>query len=161
MKIGPGYGRLLKTALERKTPFASYTGVELSAARVTALNEELGTDKIHFLVGDIDVWQGAHKFDVVICSSTFEHLYPDCRRAIKNICAQLLEGGIVFIDFIRADRSYTGFEFYGTYIREYSQVELRSLFENGQFGKVTIRTCTLGEGDRGPVERFVVIAKMT
>jgi SAM-dependent methyltransferase len=160
LEIGPGYGRLLKTALERKTPFASYTGVELSAARAARLNEEFGTNRVRFVVGDIDLWRGADAFDVVICSSTFEHLYPDCRRAIKNISTQLASDGMVFIDFIRADRNGFGFEPDGTYVRTYSQEELRNLFEGSSLGDLTIEPCTLGEGDNGVVERFVVIAKM-
>jgi SAM-dependent methyltransferase len=159
LEIGPGYGRLLRTALERKILFASYTGIELSAGRVRRLSEELGTDKVRFFVGDIDVWQGANKFDVVICSSTFEHLYPDCRRAIKNISTQLASDAIVFIDFIRTDKSVASFENDGTYVRWYSQAELHNLFENSPLGKVTIETCALGKGVHGSVERFVVIAK--
>ena len=66
---------------------------------------------------------------------------------------------MVFIDFIRADRNEAGFEPDGTYVRTYSQEELRNLFESSSLGDLTIEPCTLGEGDDGMVERFVVIAK--
>jgi len=160
LEIGPGYGRLLKTALERNIPFASYTGVELSAGRVEKLNEEFRTGKIQFLVGDIETWHGPHEFDIVICSSTFEHLYPDCRRAIENISNQLASRAILFVDFIRATNDgWSIFDDNGTYVRAYSQAELRALFANSKLKKIDIENSTLGIGVNGPVERSVVIAK--
>jgi len=158
LEVGPGYGRLLKTALQRKIPFASYTGVELSAARVKKLTEEFGTEAIRFYQGDIETWRGGSNFNIVICSSTFEHLYPDCKKSLKNIKAHLESDGNVFIDFICADYSSALFEENGTYIRIYSYSELLNLFQS-LFKDVTITTCTLGDWGRGPVERFVVVAK--
>ena len=40
LEIGPGYGRLLRTALEWNVPFRSYIGLELSKARVDRLERE-------------------------------------------------------------------------------------------------------------------------
>src|SRR5205823_4510329 len=85
LEIGPGYGRLLKTALQHKIPFHSYTGIELSMSRVERLNDEYADQNIHFVQGDVETWTGASEFTVVICSSTFEHLYPDCRKALLNL----------------------------------------------------------------------------
>jgi SAM-dependent methyltransferase len=159
LEIGPGYGRLLKTALERRVSFASYTGVDLSPARVQKLNDQFGSGKIRFFVGDIDTWHGTEKFDVVICSSTFEHLYPDCRKAIENISTQLAADATMFIDFINVEQSRTFFEPDGTFIRMYSQAEARDIFEQvDQIGDVAIKPCTLGQGEKGSVERFVIIA---
>lgn len=159
LEIGPGYGRLLKTALERGARFASYTALELSQARVGNLKAEFPIDGVRFVQGDIDSWSGDEPFDVVICSSTFEHLYPDCRRALRNIHRQLTPGGAIFIDFIESTASWPDTEANGTYIRRYSEEELTAIFNECGYALQAIETCTLGEGNLGPVRRYVVAAK--
>src|ERR1700724_3925539 len=76
LETGPGYGRLLRTALERNVQFRSYTGLELSKARVDRLHQEFDLDTVDFVAADIDTWTSTDRFDLVICSSTFEHLHP-------------------------------------------------------------------------------------
>src|SRR5579864_5463323 len=44
-EIGPGYGRLLQTILERRLPFRKYTGVELSPERVRKLTARFGSER--------------------------------------------------------------------------------------------------------------------
>lgn len=159
LEIGPGYGRLLKTAIERNIPFSSYTALELSQARVDQLREQFTLGTVRFVQGDIDSWVGDRPFDVVICSSTFEHLHPDCKRALRNIGQQLAENGMVFIDFIRADVEAFSFEETGTYVRQYLQSELRDVFRESGYTIRTIETCTLGQDAHGrAVDRFVVVA---
>jgi SAM-dependent methyltransferase len=158
LEVGPGYGRLLKTALNRNIPFASYTGVELSAARVKKLTEEYGAETIRFYQADIERWNGKLRFDAAISSATFEHLYPDCKLALQNIYNLLLPNGHALIDFISADYNQSGFEEDGTYVRIYSHEELLNLFRR-LFNDVAVETCTLGEGAQGPVERLVVMAQ--
>lgn len=158
LEIGPGYGRLLRTAIERKIPFASYTGVELSRARVSRLSEEFDLPNARFVEGDIDSWSGQRKYDVVLCSSTFEHLHPDCGAALRNIHRQLAAGGQVFIDFIAGEEPQRGFEPNGTYIRIYDRNEIAALFAKCGYAVKAIERCTLGTGAVGPVERLVVVA---
>jgi SAM-dependent methyltransferase len=170
-EIGPGYGRLLKTALERRIPFHSYTALELSKSRVDRLRCEFHLKNVHFIHGDVDTWTSSSSFDVVICSSTFEHLYPDCRKALKNIREYFTARGSVFIDFIGSTRRQIFgnfgislpkkigyFEPDGTYIRVYPKDQLFQLFTECGFRAQVIETCTLGKGNRGPVHRFVVVA---
>jgi 2-polyprenyl-3-methyl-5-hydroxy-6-metoxy-1,4-benzoquinol methylase len=159
LEIGPGYGRLLKTALERRVCFASYTAVELSQPRVDRLVAEFPIGGVRFVQGDIDEWSDGEPFDVVICSSTFEHLYPDCRRALRNICRQLSPGGAVFIDFIETAGSAQSFDAHGTYVRQYSKEELTAIFRECGYALQSVESCTLGEGNFGPVNRFVVVAQ--
>jgi 16S rRNA A1518/A1519 N6-dimethyltransferase RsmA/KsgA/DIM1 with predicted DNA glycosylase/AP lyase activity len=45
LEIGPGYGRLLKTALDRKIPFQSYAALELSN-RVDRLRREFDLENV-------------------------------------------------------------------------------------------------------------------
>ena len=167
LEIGPGYGRLLKTALKRKIPFESYTALELSEARVDRLRLEFDLSKIRIIQGNIDTWKHPCTFDVVICSSTFEHLFPNCRQALTTVYHHLAPTGVVFIDFIgnlqwKVFRNLTWkfvyFEPNGTYVRVYPKEELAKLFAEHGFMVRAIDTCVLGKGRRGPVSRLVVVA---
>jgi SAM-dependent methyltransferase len=159
LEIGPGYGRLLKTAIERKIPFAEYIGLDLSEARVLRLREAFPLDRVRFAIGDINTWRDDRPFDVALCSATFEHLYPDCRKALTNLTRQLRPEGKVMIDFIRTRRPLAGFEQDGTYVRSYPIDELRGIFADCGFSIVTIDTVVLGRSVAGkPVERFLVCA---
>jgi SAM-dependent methyltransferase len=159
LEIGPGYGRLLKTAIERQVQFSSYIGLELSEARVARLRGDFAVPGVNFVQGDVDNWIGDRPYDVVICSSTFEHLHPDCRTALKNLRAQLAPSGQVLIDFICEERTYASFEENGTYIRRYSRDELSEIYRECGYRVQVIETCTLGDDAHGkPVNRFVVAA---
>src|SRR5487761_1149180 len=138
LEIGPGYGRLLKTAIERNVAFSAYTALELSAARVAQLRAEFNLGTVRFVEGDIDSWVGDQPFDVVICSSNFEHLHPDCKRALRNIHEQLAPDGSVFIDFKQAEESTFSFEETGTYVREYTRDELVGVFRECAYAIRTI-----------------------
>jgi 2-polyprenyl-3-methyl-5-hydroxy-6-metoxy-1,4-benzoquinol methylase len=171
-EIGPGYGRLLKTALDRGIPFDSYTALELSKSRVEQLHREFDLKNVRFIQGDVDAWTDSSRFDVVICSSTFEHLYPDCRKALRNVHQYLAPRGCAFIDFIgdtrrtifgnfgiNLPRKIVYFEPNGTYIRVYSREELLRLFAECHFTVRAIEVCNIGEGNRGLVKRLVVVAE--
>ena len=161
LEIGPGYGRLLKTATDRRIPFASYTGLDLSEARIDRLRNEFAIRNGQFVLGDIDTWTGDTLFDVVLCSATFEHLHPDCRTALRNIHRQLADHGQVFIDFIRGDTIMSYFESSGTYMRVYPQDELAAIFCECRYRVCAIETCTFGQSAAGPLDRFLVVAKKT
>jgi SAM-dependent methyltransferase len=179
LEIGPGYGRLLRTALEWNVPFQSYIGLELSKARVDRLEQEFKLETVGFVAGDIDTWTSTLRFDVVICSATFEHLHPDCRAALRNIRRHLAPGADIFIDFIGGvPRKFFGiglapftvnliqnikfspkwFGYSGTYYRIYSVRELRKIFAECGYTVGAIDVCTLGTGKGGPVTRLVVAA---
>src|SRR5579862_1369934 len=155
LEIGPGYGRLLQTCLDRNVPFATYTGVELSPPRVARLSEKYGSEKIRFVVGDVNNWRGERPFDVILCSSTFEHLYPDCSMALRNLASQLAPEATVLIDFIAVAGRNTRFEPSGTYVRRYDEDELTALFDGAGLSVRKVRRCTIGEGARGDVARSV------
>jgi SAM-dependent methyltransferase len=159
LEIGPGYGRLLKTAIERKIPFASYTGLDLSEVRIDRLRKEFTIENIQFVFGDIDTWIGNTPFEVVLSSATFEHLHPDCRAALRNVHGHLADHGQVFIDFIGVDSTMSYFESSGTYIRVYPREELAAIFRECRYTVHAIEMCTIGQGASGPVDRFVVVAE--
>ena len=144
------------------------------------LRQAFELDTVEFVAADIDTWTSTSRFDVVICSSTFEHLHPDCRTALNNIRHHLAPGADVFLDFIggvpkkilgidlapltsqliqRIKISARWFEPDGTYIRIYPVRELRDIFADCGYAVHAIDTCTLGIGKGGPVTRLVVVAR--
>jgi SAM-dependent methyltransferase len=159
LEVGPGYGRVLKTALDNGVPFRSYIGVDLSQARVAKLSEQFSDARVKFLVGDIGDWSWHEPFDVVICSATFEHLYPDCEKALSNIRQQAASGAALFIDFIHSHTSHAVFEPNGTFIRWYNERELQSIFCKCGYRVLDIVSCVLGiAADGSKIRRNVVIA---
>jgi len=163
-EIGPGYGRILQTILERKLPFLKYTGVELSRSRVRNLNEKFGSKAVEFIEGDVNAVRLAERADLVFCSSTFEHLFPDCTQALNNLAsANLNRGARVAIDFIQIDpemaRHEQGFESGGSaFIRVYSAAELANIFPACGFTPPTFDSIVLGQSDSGRDIRRIFVA---
>jgi 2-polyprenyl-3-methyl-5-hydroxy-6-metoxy-1,4-benzoquinol methylase len=159
LEIGPGYGRLLRTAMERGIRWREFVGIDLSPGRVDKLTQQFGADAVRFLVADVNEWRSDALFDAIICSGTFEHLYPDCGAALRNIADYLAPQGMVLIDFIRTEHSFAFFEQSSNYLRGYTERELRCLFARSGFSVRDIERCILGTAADGqPVERFLVIA---
>jgi SAM-dependent methyltransferase len=161
LEIGPGYGRILATALERGVPFSQFVAVDLSEARVRKLQDRFPHPNVRFVAGDVMLWRDDQLFDVIISSATFEHLYPDCQKALVNLRTQLHESGNLFVDFIKTERASAAFEpESGAYVRAYAVDELREMFTGGGFTVEAVDACTLGIGAHGlPVERFLVNAR--
>jgi SAM-dependent methyltransferase len=123
LEVGPGYGRLLATCLERGIEFGSYLGVDLSADNVAHLRERFSDDRVRFLEADVESVRLETPVDAVIASLTFKHLFPSFEAALANLAPQLSPGGIVLFDLIEGDRRY--FEDDGvTYIRWYTRPEI-------------------------------------
>lgn len=159
LEIGPGYGRLLMTALEASVPFEHYVGVEMSPSRVQRLKKKFSDGRVNFTVGDVNIWRGKREFDVVICSSTFEHLFPDCRQALINLRLQVAAGAHLFIDFIGTEGTRAAFEHTNTFLRRYGSEELRSLFAECGYSVVDIIPAVLNPGGQSrEVARKLVIA---
>lgn len=159
LEIGPGYGRILKAMRARALSYGSYVGVDLSAARVARLNAGLGDDRTRFVQGDVNEWRDADGFDVVVCSSTFEHLFPNCSAALHNLRSQLRPGATLFIDFIDSETDHETFEGSGTFIRWYSEPTLRALFEAAGLDVTSVERLEFGPGSDGrPIWRLVFVA---
>jgi SAM-dependent methyltransferase len=160
LEIGPGYGRLLSTAIALAVHFSSYIGLELSESRVLKLNSRFQRRNVAFVAGDVNYWRSDKIFDVIICSSTFEHLYPDCRMALRNLRTLLVADGWTFIDFIYSQKSWLGFEENTAFVRCYTESELHDIFRESGFDLIDIIPSVIGTADTGePVTRNVVIAR--
>lgn len=126
VEVGPGYGRLLRTTLERGLPFARYTGVDLSAENVAHLTEQFPDERVSFVVADIEEVSFEAPVDAAISSLTFKHLFPSFERALANIASQMAVAGVVLFDLIEGSRRF--FEEDGvTYIRAYERPEVEAM----------------------------------
>jgi SAM-dependent methyltransferase len=164
LEIGPGYGRLLKTLLDRGHPFASFCGVDLSEARVDKLRRQFSDDRIRFEIGDCSQYKLSQSFDIGLCSATFEHLYPSIEQTLVNLRSQIDLNGLLFVDFIMHDENLSLSQAYfedesigGAYIRIYSLPELERLFDQADFTIQTARPLVLGTGFQGETIRRMLI----
>jgi SAM-dependent methyltransferase len=166
LEIGPGYGRLLATLLQRGRRFREFVGLDLSVSRVDQLTARFGDSTVRFSVGNIDSHMSDGFFDLVISSATFEHIFPSVRSSLQNIHTALTQQGMAFIDFISADehlsmsRAYFESEAGGAFIRVYSRDELLAFFAAAGFEVVEIiHPLLLGMDIAGvAVKRALVVA---
>ena len=143
---------MLKELCARRVRFASYVGVELSAARVAKLREQF--QECAFDAADFETYDH-EPVDVVFSSSTFEHFFPDCQRALANV--RRIARGAAVMDFL--GRGKTTFEDDGTFVRYYPDDELADLFRKAGFRNVEFTRLQFGKSHLGTdVERTLVIA---
>ena len=167
LEVGPGYGRLLRTLRQRGYGHASYAGLEMSAARVQRLTRELGDARTRFVCGDAMKDTAGSGFDLLICSSTFEHLYPDFVQAIANLRRQMSPDGVLCIDFKQCEPemlySCASFEREGgAFVRIYSRPELERLFGRCGLAIEGLSSIALGTGEGDTVvQRIFVCARAT
>lgn len=138
-EIGPGYGRLLKTILQRGYAFAHFLGLDISKSRVEKLNAEFGNERTSFVQGTCESYRPDRQFDLVLSSATCEHLFPSIAATLSQIYDSLRPGGMVFLDFICHDvnlsisRAYFEENMGEAFIRIYSEAELRTFFLEAGF----------------------------
>lgn len=125
-EVGPGYGRLLRTVLERELPFGSYTGVDLSAENVAHLSAQFADERVSFVIADVEEVSFAAPVDAVLSSLTFKHLFPSFQTALANVASQMAPGGVLLFDLIEGSRRYFE-EDAVTYIREYERPEVEAI----------------------------------
>jgi SAM-dependent methyltransferase len=163
-EIGPGYGRLLKTILGRSLPFAHYTAIELSPERVNKLTSQFGNDRIKFVCADVNDVTLKEKADLIICSATFEHLFPDFSRAMDNLVrGNLNSGGFLAVDFIQNDNAmsdrWQAFEPNGhAFVRVYSGEEINDYFARCGLN-AELSSIVLGKSAIGDVRRIFAFAR--
>jgi phospholipid N-methyltransferase len=162
-EIGPGYGRLLQTILQRELPFQSYTGIELSQERVRKLNTEFNDARVRFIQGDVAELHSTLSWDLVICSSTFEHLFPDFTKALSRLADHLTAHAVIAIDFPQMDREMKSrsqaFELpTHAFVRIYSAEEIERLFAACGLANVQMQSIFLGKAPCGDVRRIFVSA---
>jgi SAM-dependent methyltransferase len=134
-EVGPGYGRVLRTLIQRNIPFARYVGLELSAARAADLTQRFQDPRVTFLEADVLDSIELDPVDVSFGSAVFEHFYPDFGTALRTISGFMRTGGALVFDLIHHDdalQSAAAWFDEVTYMRIYSRAELETLLsENG------------------------------
>jgi len=167
VEIGPGYGRLLKTILQRNYPFRSFLGMDLSEARISKLRQHFRESRIHFEIGNCSNFRFDEPFDVALSSATLEHLFPSIEQTLMNLRSNMSSGGMLFIDFIRQDEALAIANAYfepdsagGAYIRIYSRQELERFFNQAGFVIEAVHPIVLGKGAQDePINRALVCAR--
>jgi SAM-dependent methyltransferase len=156
LEVGPGYGRILRTCLERSVPFHRWVGLDLSAENVRHLSREFPDPRIEFVEGDAESARWDTPVDTVLSSLTFKHIYPSFELALRNLAGQLSERGLVLFDLIEGSRRYFHWDEI-TYVREYSREEVGELLARAPLELVGFDTVA---HDREHV-RLLVIAAAT
>jgi SAM-dependent methyltransferase len=129
LEIGPGYGRLIDSMLNRGYKFCSYVGVDLSAKNVQFLSDKYRDPQMSFLQGDAELISLPKRFDIIYSSATFHHFYPDNQLLLRNLTKALSRGGVLCFDLIEGKKAW----FDGTtYMRWYQREEILSIL--GQAG---------------------------
>lgn len=126
LEVGPGYGRLLRSAIDRGAEFATWTGIDLSEQNVKHLNSGIDRDGVSFRVADVEHAEMEQPIDAVLSSLTFKHLYPSFERALSNLVPQMAPGAVAVFDLIEGERRCFADDAV-TYIRCYTRDEVREL----------------------------------
>ena len=166
VEIGPGYGRLLRTLLDRRHLFSSFLGIDLSAARITKLRRRFVDDRIRFEIGDCANFRFSEPFDIGLSSATFEHLFPSIEQTLMNLRSGINPHGMLFIDFIMYEETLSLSRAYfeaesagGAYIRIYSRGELEYFFDHAGFAIQAVHEIALGKSSGVSIRRVLVCAK--
>jgi SAM-dependent methyltransferase len=126
LEVGPGYGRLLTSCIERDVAFASWMGIDISPDNVAYLNERFRRDGVRFVCADVETMALDEPVDSVISSLTFKHLFPSFEPALRNLAGHLRPGGVVVFDLIEGERRYFEDDDV-TYIRWYTRPEVEGI----------------------------------
>lgn len=124
LEIGPGYGRVLRTLLQRSVPFDSYTGVDLSEHNVAHLKQTFTDPRLSFVHSDIFEFAVESPYDTVYSSAVFMHLYPDIGPILRR-CQELLRpGGVLCFDVPLGAHRYIH-PVQQLYVHEYTRPQLQ------------------------------------
>lgn len=128
LEIGPGYGRLLKACLDRGVPFAEYLGVEISPPNVEHLRRRFADQRVGFVVADAESVALDKRYDLLLSSLVFKHLYPTFERALRNCVARLDAGGVTCFDLFEGTHSLVEPDGV-TYIKCYTRPEVHDILQ--------------------------------
>lgn len=164
LEVGPGYGRLLRTIVRRDFPFKEYLGIDLSAARVSKLTARFGTPNIRFERADVTQFEPTQKFDLILCSSTMEHLYPSCLDAMRKLSTCASDGALLALDFIDpisvdAAQTFHADQGNGYFVRVYSEDELSQLHNASGLQIAARHKIVIGKGSDGDVRRLLCLSR--
>jgi SAM-dependent methyltransferase len=126
LEVGPGYGRVLRSALGRGVEFERYIGLDLSEENVGHLRAEFDDPRIEIIHGDVESIALGEPINAALSFLTFKHIYPSFGRALENLGRQLRPGGRVVFDLIEGKRTYFHRD-RTTFMREYTRAEVAEI----------------------------------
>jgi SAM-dependent methyltransferase len=158
LEVGPGYGRILQSVLERAPAFGSYLGLELSAERVDRLRTRFGDDtRLSFEHGDVETFSAEQPFDVAVSSLVFKHLYPTFEQAAQVIGRALRPGGTLVFDVLEGQGREFQPDQSATFLRWYTRDEIEEIL--GGCGYTSV---VFDRVEHAPnYERLLVIAQVS
>jgi SAM-dependent methyltransferase len=130
LEIGPGYGRLVRAALDQQVPFDRWVGVDLSVESVDAFNETFGGAEVRAVAGDAESVRLDERFDTMVSSLTLKHIFPTFERALVNVSRHLQPGGSAVFDLIEGGREFFERRDQVTFIRQYTRAEVADFLGN-------------------------------
>ena len=157
LEIGPGYGRLVAAALEEELPFRRWLGVDLSGETVLRFNDRFADDPVSAVVGDVTSLALPDRFDTMLSSLTFKHLYPTFEQALRVISDHLQAGGLAVFDLMEGDRRFFERHDQRTYIRQYTRGEATELVAKAALEMVALDEVEHDEDPRH--RRLLVVAR--
>jgi len=138
LEVGPGYGRLLKSILTLNIPFSKYLGVDISPKITKFLSETFKEHNIRFIQGDIETISLDSRFDIVLSSLTFMHLYPSLAKALNNIVKHMNPQGTLFFDVVEGTGG--GFPNPTHFIRGYTREEIQETLRDLSLESIDLST---------------------
>jgi SAM-dependent methyltransferase len=165
LEIGPGYGRLLNTILERGLPFRKYFGLDISNAKVADLQQKFeGDGRIQFQQCDAISGPLPQGVTVVLCSGTLEHLFPNVRGLLANLRIRMGAPFHAFLDFKADERFMRSMAWFeeggGAFVRTYLREELETLLAESGYRVLDIPEIILGRSlDDIEIRRYLVVAE--
>ena len=136
LEVGPGYGRLLASAIGR-VQFESWMGIDLSADNVQHLARRFEGPEIEFMVADAETVELDRPADGMISSLTFKHMFPSFEAPLANLARQLAPGAMVAFDLIEGHGNYFE-EDEVTYIRWYERYEVEEILSRSGLALVAL-----------------------
>ena len=154
LEVGPGYGRLLATCVERGVEFGSYIGIDLSPDNIAHLESRFPQPNVRFVEGDVEQVALDEDVDSLIASLTFKHLFPSFEQALRNLRPRMRPGAVAVFDLIEGERRF--FEPDGvTYIRWYTRAEVEAIL-----ARVSLELVAFDEVRHLPEQpRLLVVAR--
>jgi SAM-dependent methyltransferase len=156
LEIGPGYGRLPQACLRLGVEFREYLGVDISPANVEHLRRTFSDPRLRFVVADAEELDLPGRYDLLISSLVFKHLYPSFEAVLTASAAHLSAGALVCFDLIEGDLRQFEYDRV-TYIRCYTREEVLEILKRAGLKLVEFTTVQHDETH----ERLLTVASKT
>lgn len=154
LEFGFGYNRILMSFHRLTFAYQSYVGIDISPHFLEQA-QQLANDSNRFICANFDTATIPEEFDLCVSSLTLKHQWPDCQAALNNACRHLSRRGALIADFI--DGSDIVWERHSTYVRHYTQGELRTMCATAGFQGVKFDSVT-HSGDGIEKTRLLLVA---